>query len=139
TFESWNGEIYADDPTKDWDGFTTYISTLGNYEELIGGMSTDGLYVSMYMYSGDSKFFIRSNPTGDAFGVSSLNIATPDRGGSPATEVTIYGYEAGNSTPVVTKSGINVADDDGNLIDLTTGTTGTGSFSNIVRLRIKPN
>src|SRR3546814_11844042 len=92
------------------------------------------------MYDSESKFITRSNPAGDAFGVSGLKIATPPRGGSiPATEVTIYGYEAGNSTPVVTKSGVDVADDNGIEIDLTAGTTGIGSFSNIVRFRIKQN
>ncbi|WP_188508061.1 Ig-like domain-containing protein [Parapedobacter pyrenivorans] len=138
TFEEWNGEYNADDPTKDWDdGFTTYISTPGSYQEVLGGLATDGIYVSMY--SDDSKFLIRSNPAGDAFGMSNLNIATPDRGGNPTTEVTIYGYEAGNATPVVTKSNVNVASDSGTEIDLTTGISGTGSFSNIIRLRIKQN
>ncbi|RRN77425.1 DUF4347 domain-containing protein, partial [Pseudoxanthomonas sp. SGD-10] len=135
TFESWDGEILADDPTKDWDGFTTYISTLGTYQELIGGLNTNGLYVSMY--SADSRFLIRSNPAGDAFGVTSLNIATPARGTGPATIVTIYGYEAGNSTPVGKKTNVDVANDDGTNIDLTTGIT--GSFSNIIQLRIKPD
>ncbi|PPK99484.1 gliding motility-associated C-terminal domain-containing protein [Parapedobacter indicus] len=137
TFVTWNGEYYSANPTKSWEGFTTYISTTGSNIEVISGTATDNLYVSIL--NADSKFFIRADPAGDAFGVSSINIATPDRGGNPATDVTIYGYEAGNAIPVVTKSNVDVASDSGTEIDLTTEITGTGSFANIVRLRIKQN
>src|SRR5690606_31001414 len=86
TFEGWENEAFGDDPTKDWDGFTTYIATEGTYEELLSGtVCANDLYVSMY--DAASKFLIRAIPQDSSFGVTGLRIATPDRGGNPATQV----------------------------------------------------
>lgn len=135
TFETWNGEYYSDDPSKDWDGFTTYISTPGTYLELISGITCgDDLYVSMYEPA--SKFLIRSNPAGDTFGVDGLSIRAPNSGGNPATQVSIFGYEQGNPTAVGTKSNVAVSATE-TAIDLTTAVT--GSFADIERLRIQPD
>ncbi|MEX1033829.1 MAG: DUF4347 domain-containing protein [Cellvibrionaceae bacterium] len=132
TFESWNGESYQDDPIRDWDDFTTYISTPGAYDELLSGtVCNDDLYVSMY--DPTSQFFIRSYPAGENFGVTGLTIRAPDNGGFPADQVSIYGYEDGNPTPIASKTNVSVAAT-ATPIDLTSGIT--GSFAEIRRIKI---
>ncbi len=134
TFESWgNYQIYSDDPSRDWDGFTTYISTVGTYAELLSGQTCGSdLYVSMYDPA--SKFLIRSTTIGEVLGVTGLGIRT-NGGSAAATQVSISGYNSSNVV-VGTKNGVAVSTTL-TAIDLTSGITGT--FDNIVRFRIQPN
>ena len=152
-FEGVNDEYIQDDPSIDWSGFTTYITTPGGYAELLSsGVNTtcddlgdnpgetlgDGLYVSMF--NADSRFYIRSNPAGEAFGLTGVHLRAADDIGDGdhwADQITITGYDAsdqvvGEKGPIIL--GTDPAGGAGNPIDLTTGIT--GSFANVVRLRI---
>ncbi|WP_250459550.1 DUF4347 domain-containing protein [Microbulbifer litoralis] len=139
-FEGVGAQYYQDDPSIDWDEFTTYInSEATNSEILSSGVNTtcddgpgDGLYVSMF-HAG-SRFSLRSDPSGELFGISGLNIRT----GSAeygADTITITGYNA-SDTIVGTKGPVTLGADTptGTAIDLTAGIT--GSFAGIVRFRI---
>ncbi len=138
TFESLNYQVYETNPSISFGDFTVFIES--NVPEILNGTNTScsgDLYVSMYEYTTSSRFYIRSEPSGDSFAVTQLILRRP--GDRPTTSVNIKGFDSvGSTTPVVHRDNVTIAASGTTTVDLTSGFTGSGSFGNIAKLRIEP-
>jgi hypothetical protein len=139
TFEAFNSEVYQTNPSQAFGDFTTFIQST-QLEMLSGTVDVceNDLYVSMYGYAdaepNTSKFYIRSEPSGDNFGVTQLILLRS--GSNPATQVNIQGFATvASTTPIATKNGVSIGVSN-TAVDLTTGVT--GSFAQVAKVRIAP-
>jgi hypothetical protein len=110
TFEGFNSESYQVNPSVNFGDFTTFIQST-DLELLSGTITscTNDLYVSMYGYYDDSsRFYIRSEPSGDSFGVTQLILRRP--ASQPATQVNIQGLATlGSTTANASKKRVRIA------------------------------